>query len=398
MTDPSAARYAHLGPFDGLVAAAKAVRPLFGQPPVPGGESRRRANESLRFTIADEQPQDIRIGRAWIAGGVRGEEISWSVGFGPRTEGFVLRPAEGGARLPGVVALHDHGHFKFFGKEKIADGPDGCPAPLAGFRQTYYGGRAYANCLARAGFVVLAHDTFLWGSRKFPLEIMPDRERGLAEAVGATLEQDYAGPEIVRYNGAALLHEHVVSKYCTVLGTSLAAVIAHEDRVALNVLRMRTDVEPTRIGCVGLSGGGLRAALMRATSDELAACVIVGMMSTYEGLLSDCIAPHTWMLFPNGWSEAGDWPDLAASAAPSPLLVQFLLDDELFTADGMRNADLRLAATYARANAPEAYTGEFYPGPHRFDVPMQEAALAWLQSRLSARPTGAAETTNRSSP
>jgi len=382
MTDPSAARYAHLGPFSGLVAAAKAVRPLFGQPPVAGGESRRRAKESLRFTIADDEPQDIRIGRAWMADGVRGEEISWSVGFGPRTEGFVLRPPESGARLPGVVALHDHGHFKFFGKEKIADGPDGCPAPLAGFRQTYYGGRAYANCLARAGFVVLAHDTFLWGSRKFPLEIMPDRERTLAEAIGATLEQDYAGPEIIRYNGAALLHEHLVSKYCTVLGTSLAAVIAHDDRVALNVLRMQTDVDPARISCVGLSGGGLRAALVRATSDELAACVIVGMMSTYEGLLSDCVAPHTWMLFPAGWSEAGDWPDLAASAAPSPLLVQFLLDDELFTVEGMRNADSRLAATCARGNAPEAYAGEFYPGPHRFDVPMQEAAFVWLQRHL----------------
>ena len=170
------------------------------------------------------------------------------------------------------------------------------------------------------------------------------------------------------------------------LGTSLAAVIAHDDRVALNLLRMRTDVEPARIACVGLSGGGLRAAFLRATSDELAACVIVGMMSTYEGLLSDCIAPHTWMLFPNGWSEAGDWPDLAASAAPSPLLVQFLLDDELFTVDGMRNANSYLAEVYARAKAPEAYTGEFYPGPHRFDVAMQEAALAWLQSRLSARP------------
>ena len=42
--------------------------------------------------------------------------------------------------------------------------------------------------------------------------------------------------------------------------------------------------------------------MLRATSDELAACVIVGMMSTYEGLLSDGIAPHTWMLFPAGWS------------------------------------------------------------------------------------------------
>ena len=295
----------------------------------------------------------------------------------------MLKPAESRGRLPGVVALHDHGHFKFFGKEKIADGPDGCPAPLAAFRHTYYGGRAYANLLARSGFVVLVHDTLMWGSRKFPLEIMPDRERALAEAVGATLEQEYAGPEIVRYNGAAYLHEHLVSKYCTVLGTSLAAVIAYEDRVALNVLRKRADVAPARVGCVGLSGGGLRATLMRATSDELAACAVVGMMSTYDGLLSEGVAPHTWMLFPAGWSQAGDWPDLAASAAPSPLLVQYLLDDALFSVEGMRDAHSRLAATYARAGEEKAYTGEFYPRPHRFDIAMQEAAFTWLQGRLS---------------
>jgi hypothetical protein len=102
----------------------------------------------------------------------------------------------------------------------------------------------------------------------------------------------------------------------------------------------------------------------------------------YEGLLSDCIAPHTWMLFRAGWSAAGDWPDLAATGAPSPLLVQFLLDDALFTVDGMRNADSRIATAYAQTGEQNAYRGEFYPGPHRFDVPMQEAAFVWLQHHL----------------
>ena len=81
------------------------------------------------------------------------------------------------------------------------------------------------------------------------------------------------------------------------------------------------------------------------------------MMSTYEGLLSNCIAPHTWMLFPTGWSEAGDWPDLAATGAPSPLLVQFLLDDALFTVDGMRDANSRIARTYAQTGEPECLQG-----------------------------------------
>jgi dienelactone hydrolase len=381
MTQQAAPNYHDLGPFSDLVAAAKDVRPLFSHSP-PGPDTRRKAREVLRFSIGDEQPGEVRIERAWEADGVRGEEVSWSVGFGPRTHAFVLKPVESASPLAGVDALHDHGHFKFFGKEKIADGPDGFPASLAGFRQTYYGGRAYANLLAREGFVVLVHDTFLWGSRKFPLEVMPDRERALAEAVGATLEQEYASPEIVRYNGAAYLHEHLISKYCTLLGSSLAAVIAYEDRVGLNYLLSREDVDAGRIGCVGLSGGGLRAALLRATSDTLAACAISGMMSTYEGLLDTCVAPHTWMLFPAGWSRKGDWPELASSAAPAPLLVQFLLDDAQFTVEGMRNADSLMAAHYAETGARDAYLGEFYPGPHRFDVGMQEAAFAWLRQQL----------------
>ena len=134
------------------------------------------------------------------------------------------------------------------------------------------------------------------------------------------------------------------------------------------------------MGCVGLSGGGLRAALLRATSDHLSACVIAGMMSTYEGLIDNCVAPHTWMLFPSGWSLHGDWPDLAASAAPAPLLIQYLLDDAQFTVAGMRKADARIAAHYRKARAGDAYRGEFYPGPHRFDAPMQQSAFSWLRT------------------
>jgi hypothetical protein len=107
------------------------------------------------------------------------------------------------------------------------------------------------------------------------------------------------------------------------------------------------------------------------------------MMNTYDGLLDHSVAPHTWMLFPAGWGTRGDWPDLAACGAPLPLLVQCAIDDAQFTPAGMRAADERMAAHYAKAGAPEAYRGEFYPGPHRFDAAMQESAFAWLKHHLS---------------
>ena len=53
-------------------------------------------------------------------------------------------------------------------------------------------------------------------------------------------------------------------KYCGILGTTLAGVVADEDRVALAYLRSSPDVLPARVGTIGLSGGGCRAALLAA--------------------------------------------------------------------------------------------------------------------------------------
>jgi dienelactone hydrolase len=234
--------------------------------------------------------------------------------------------------------------------------------------------------LAREGFAVLVHDTFLWGSRRFPLAVMPDPVLNGARAT-VHLQPEDTPPEIALYNRAAADHEHVIEKYCDLLGTTLAGVVSHEDRIAVEVLRAHDGIDPERLGCIGLSGGGNRAALLQATCDHISAAVIVGLMSTYPGLLDHNMS-HTWMFFPSGWSRYGDWPDLAACRAPSPLLVQYNLQDQLFTEEGMRAADGALAAHYAGVGSPGAYVGQFYPGPHKFDLEMQAAAFAWLEEQL----------------
>jgi dienelactone hydrolase len=169
-----------------------------------------------------------------------------------------------------------------------------------------------------------------------------------------------------------------VAKYCTLLSTSLAGVVAYEDRVALEYLKSRHDVVNGRLGCIGLSGGGCRAALLQATSVDISVSVIVCMMSTYGRLLDAHVAPHTWMLFPPGLAEVGDWPDLAACRAPSPLVVQYTRGDQLFPLAGMVAAHERLGESYAAAGAPGAYVGQFFDGQHCFDQTMQTAAFAEL--------------------
>jgi hypothetical protein len=159
-------------------------------------------------------------------------------------------------------------------------------------------------------------------------------------------------------------------------------VINHEDRLALGYLRSRPDTTG-QAASIGLSGGGCRSALLRATDSELTAAVVVGMMGSYGSLIDHNVIDHTWMLVPAGLSAVADWPDLAACQAPAALLVQYDRDDALFPLAGAIAAHHRIAAHYADAGAPDAYTGQFYDGPHKFDQVMQQDAFTWLEAQLS---------------
>jgi len=365
----------HLGVYSDLVDEAHRQQPLYPLA-APGPDTQRKVREVLGWCDRPEQANDVRVERTWERDGITGEEVSWSVGYGPRTVAWLLKPAGARGKLPAVLALHDHGGFKYYGKEKIAEGPDTPEPVIRAWWAKAYGGRAWANALAREGFVVLVHDTFLWGSRKFPLADMLQTVETGGERRAASDAVASMPMEIEDYNSVAGPHEHIVSKYCNLLGTGLPGVVAHEDRIALNYLRSRPDVDS--VSCVGLSGGGNRAGMLRATADGLKAAVVVGLMSTYAGLLDRHVATHTWMFFPFDWARHGDWPDLVACRAPAPLLVQYDLADDLFTVKGMRDADARLKKLYQLAGNEAAYTGQFYPGPHKFDVPMQTAAFKWL--------------------
>jgi dienelactone hydrolase len=385
-------RLRHLGEFSGLAGLATEQRGLFPTP-VPGPALRERARDIVG--VLDLTAADVRTERTWTAGDLSGEEVSWDVGFGPRTRAYVLRPREaGGAALPGVLALHCHAGMKWAGKEKIADGPEGPSPEVARLRAEIYGGRAWAEELARRGFTVLVPDVLGWGSRRIPLADMPDRVRGNPEpdlgttGLGTTDpgKPDAGKPdpgaaglgEADRYDAAAARHEHVLAKYCTVLGTSFAGVVAGEDLAAAAYLRSRPDTGA--VAAAGLSGGGLRAALLGAFDPGLAAVAVVAMISSYRDLLDGYVASHTWMLYPPGLSRLCDLPDLVACAAPRPLLVWYGEHDAILPPEGMRRAHAMITEHYRQD--PSGYTGVFGDAGHRFDLPTQELVFDWLARRM----------------
>ncbi|WP_373548072.1 alpha/beta hydrolase family protein [Haliscomenobacter sp.] len=168
------------------------------------------------------------------------------------------------------------------------------------------------------------------------------------------------------------------------LDINLAGVIAYEDRVATQYLASRNDVDSSRIGCIGFSGGGTRSAFLFATCPLVKAAAIVSMMSTYRGML-DAGHNGTWLCFPTGLSRIADYADVAACRAPLPLLVQYNTADALFTKAGMESAHERIQNHYMSVGKAKAYQGQFYQGPHKFDQSMQNAACEWFQNIFSIK-------------
>ncbi len=304
------------------------------------------------------------------------ERISYNMPYGPRTEGFFMYPEERSGRLPAVIALHDHGGFKYYGKEKTCwTGAE--PEILKTFKKESYGGRSWATELAKKGFAVLSVDLFLWGSRKVPVESLGDFYRN--RFVGL---KDGSEDFILEYNQFTSEHEHTMAKTLLAAGSTLQGVFTYEDRRSVDYLLTRPEIDPNRIGCGGLSGGGLRTIFLFGLDPRIKCGVCVGFMSTFRELLRFHIKCHTWMLYLPHLLKFLDLPDLIALGAPNPLMVQCDTEDGLFTLNGQKMADRKISEIYAKLGNAGRYSGKFYPGPHKFDAEMQEDAFLWFEKWL----------------
>lgn len=304
------------------------------------------------------------------------EDLRWQLPFGPPTRAYLLRPADASGPLPGVLALHDHGGDKFFGREKIVDPGTRHPLMVA-HQEKLYDGRAWANELARRGYVVLVPDVMAFGSRRIRLADVPPRvRRGLPAREPETAE------EIRAYNEWASWHEHMVARSLLAAGTTWPGVLLAELRGALEVLCRRPEVDARRVGCAGLSGGGWQTVLLAGMDDRIRCAVVTCMLTTWRDLARNRSYTHTWMLYIPLLARDLDYPELLGLRVPAPALVQCGRRDPLFTLPEMERAVQIMQEVYRRAGAPAHFQGLFYDEGHRFNRSMQEDAFAWLDRWL----------------
>jgi dienelactone hydrolase len=348
-----------------------------------------------------EVRKSVRVLEREVFDGLEVETLAWQLPYGPRTLAYYLKPEGRSDPLPGMLGLHDHGGIKFFGKEKIARLPAGEHPRMREHRQTYYSGRAWANDLARRGYGVLVHDVFPFSSRRFVASDLPDhvvkRIMKPPEAVEELTQQDIAcevsaseygvpakptGDHVRRYDAFAAQHEHVVAKSLFSAGLTWPGLALCEDLAALEILSARPEIDSSRLGCCGLSGGGSRANFLAGLDDRIRCAVSVGFMTTWRDFLLNVSFTHTWMAFLPLLPRYLEFPEILGMRVPFPALVQASSDDPLYTDGEIRRAGRILSEVYHKAGCPERFRFSLYQGPHRFDQSMQEEAFGWLDSWL----------------
>ena len=319
----------------------------------------------------------VQVEHSFEFDGLAIEHLRWQLPYGPPTEAYLLKSANAKGPLPGILGLHDHGGNKYFGKRKITKITANPHARMVEHQQKYYGGAAWANELAKRGYAVLVPDAFSFASRRFRADDLPERIKG-----GLVEQKPESPEEIDAYNRFAGAHEHLIAKSLFCGGMTWPGVFVADDRAALDVLCARPDVDPERVGCCGLSGGGLRTVYLTGADPRIRCSVPVGMMTTWRDYLLYKSHTHTWMIYIPGLPRDLDYPEILGLNAPRPTLVLSNNQDQLFTPAEMHRADEILTAVYTKAGAADRYRTSFHDGPHKFDRTMQAEAFDWFDRWL----------------
>jgi dienelactone hydrolase len=291
--------------------------------------------------------------------GYEARKLAFNVSADCRIPAYLLVP-EGKGPFPAIIALHDHGAHFSIGKEKVVR-PFGVSKAIEkdakDWAEQCYGGRFFGDELAKRGYVVFAADALFWG------------ERGRKEGVKYEAQQELS---------ANLLQ----------LGMTWVGVITWDDMRSVEFLAEQAEVDPKRIGAMGLSMGSHRTWMLSAATDRVAAGAAICWMGTTPALM----APGNnqtkgqsaySMLVPN-LRNFLDYPDVASIACPKPMLFFNGTQDGLFPVKAVEAAYAKMGAVWQSQEVSDQLKTKLWPVPHVFNQAMQKEAFAWMDAQLKS--------------
>ncbi|MCC6168824.1 MAG: hypothetical protein IT329_16500 [Caldilineaceae bacterium] len=313
-------------------------------------ELRARLVELMGIRRLIPTPPNPRITEAVACDGYVRQRVEIDTEPGVVMPLYVLIPDGLAGGAPALIAAHGHSSG---GKLAVA-GIAATPAVGETIRQHNYD---YGVQAVRRGYIVFCPDARGFGERR---------------------EWIYAAPEALLDSSCRQL-AHIALP----LGLTVAGMWTWDLMRLLDYIGTRPEAQGQKIGCIGLSGGGLQTLYLAALDERVACAVSSGYLYGAEDSLlhlagnCDCnYVPHLW--------ENADMGDLAALIAPRPLFIESARQDSLNGPRGIDNVLEQVATirqAYALLGVEDRLAHDVFDGGH---VWHGQAVWPWLDGWLRA--------------
>lgn len=274
-------------------------------------------------------PLNAEVEKTWQEDGIIYERVVFNSEENMSVPCIVLRPAKMKTDRSHAAVLCCHGHSPY-GKYSVA-GVALTPELKQNIESHRYD---YAKMLAHEGFLTLAPDLRGFGERKDGDDPFPGRDRCNVNFIKGALFGSYT-----------LMLNIWDAKCC------------------IDYLQSRPEVDPSRIGMMGLSYGGTMTTFTAAVDSRIRAACVCGYGGSFSafavGRGNFCGAqmlPDLYRYF--------DLPEVMGLIAPRPLLLNMGRLDNGFTIEESVSGSERVKQIYAAAGKPSSLEIEIHDGGH----------------------------------
>ena len=151
---------------------------------------------------------------------------------------------------------------------------------------------------------------------------------------------------------------------------------------ALDYLQSRPEVDGSKLGMTGRSGGGAYTWLTAALDERVQVAVpVAGMTDLQNYVVDGCVAGHCDCMFLVN-TYRWDYAKMAALIAPRPLLFSNSDKDKIFPLDGVQRVHRAVATIYELYQATDKLGLLITEGPHKDTQDLQVPAFRWFNRFL----------------
>lgn len=186
-----------------------------------------------------------------------------------------------------------------------------------------------------------------------------------ARGFGERREEKQQGEDPQDYMGGSCRE---LSHMAVGLGLTVTGLWVWDLERLVDYIETRDDCDPMRIGCAGLSGGGLQALWLAAMDDRIAFAGVSGYFYGYQDSLLEMNRNCSCNYVPGLW-ETVDMGEIGALIAPRPLVIESGIHDHLNGHRGIDNVVEQVAVTrkaYGLFHAEDALVHDIFDGVHEW--------------------------------